>query len=97
MFRTASLQSNTLFHLGAFMLPFDGGIMNQFTCYMVRDTEFTGEMHHTIYTRDTIYTRGMTELLSAERILQVVADYKPAFYMAGPYHVQAVSCLVSWV
>ena len=103
MFRTASLQSNTLFHLGAFMLPFDGGIMNQFTCYMVRDTEFTGEMHATIYTRGTIYTyhtiytRGMTELLSAERILQVVADYKPAFYMAGPYHVQAVSCLVSWV
>ena len=91
MFRTASLQSNTLFHLGAFMLPFDGGIMNQFTCYMVRDTEFTGEMHA------TIYTRGMTQLLSAERILQVVADYKPAFYMAGPYHVQAVSCLVSWV
>ena len=41
--RTASLQSNTLFHLGAFMLPFDGGIMNQFTCYMVPDTEFTGE------------------------------------------------------
>ena len=39
----------------------------------------------------------MTELLSAERILQVVADYKPAFYMAGPYHVQAVSCLVNWV
>ena len=35
--------------------------------------------------------------MSAERILQVVADYKPAFYMAGPYHVQAVSCLVNWV
>ena len=46
--RTASLQSNTLFHLGAFMLPFDGGIMNQFTCYMVRDTEFTGEKHDII-------------------------------------------------
>ena len=41
--RTSSLQSNTLFHLGAFMLPFDGGIMNRFTCYMVKDTEFTGE------------------------------------------------------
>ena len=53
--RTASLQSNTLFHLGAFMLPFDGGIMNQFTCYMVRDTEFTGEKHDIIYTHDIIY------------------------------------------
>ena len=41
--RTSSLQSNTLFHLGAFMLPFDGGIMNRFTCYMVKDTEFTGK------------------------------------------------------
>ena len=40
--RTSSLQSNTLFHLGAFMLPFDGGIMNRFTCYMLKDTEFTG-------------------------------------------------------
>ena len=44
-----------------------------------------------------LHTRVVTELLSAERILQVVADYKPAFYMAGPYHVQAVSCLVNWV
>ena len=56
--RTASLQSNTLFHLGAFMLPFDGGIMNQFTCYMVRDTEFTGEKHDIIYTHElTTHTR----------------------------------------
>ena len=40
--RTISLQSNTFFHMGAFILPFDGGIMNQFTCYFVKDTEFTG-------------------------------------------------------
>jgi len=68
--RTISLQSNTFFHMGAFILPFDGGIMNQFTCYFVKDTEFT-----------------------AERLIQAVNDYKPAFYMAGPYHVQAVSCM----
>jgi len=68
--RTISLQSNTFFHMGAFILPFDGGIMNQFTCYFVKDTEFT-----------------------AERLLQAVNDYKPAFYMAGPYHVQAISCM----
>ena len=86
--RTSSLQSNTLFHLGAFMLPFDGGIMNRFTCYMLKDTEFTG--------RRTLFPPRVirSELFSAERILQVVHDYKPAFYMAGPYHVQAVSCLV---
>jgi len=68
--RTSSLQSNTLFHAGAFLLPFDGGIRNKFTCYFLKDTEFTGE-----------------------RLLKIIHDYKPAFYMAGPYHVQAMSCL----
>ena len=45
------------------MLPFDGGIMNQFTCYMVRDTEFTGEMHATIY---ILHTRHDGALVSGE-------------------------------
>ena len=51
------------------MLPFDGGIMNQFTCYMVRDTEFTGEMHATIYTLHTrhyLHTRHDGALVSGE-------------------------------
>jgi len=68
--RSNSLASNTFFHLGAFMLPFDGGIMNKFTCYFVKDTEFT-----------------------AEKLLQVVNDYKPVFYMSGPFHIQAISNL----
>ena len=42
MKRTSSLQSNTLFHAGAFLLPFDGGIRNKFTCYFLKDTEFKG-------------------------------------------------------
>ena len=40
--RTSSLQSNSFFHLGGFVLPFDGGIRNRFTCYFVKDTQFTG-------------------------------------------------------
>ena len=70
------------------MLPFDGGIMNRFTCYMLKDTEFTGESYN------LPQAISKFNIISAERILQVVHDYKPAFYMAGPYHVQAVSCLV---
>ena len=116
--RTISLQSNTFFHMGAFILPFDGGIMNQFTCYFVKDTEFTGGKAKINCANLTFYLlhssfchfplsaflfivlfnilmQTMKQIFfSAERLLQAVNDYKPAFYMAGPYHVQAISCMV---
>ena len=31
--------------------------------------------------------------IPGERLLKIIHDYKPAFYMAGPYHVQAMYCL----
>ena len=35
------------------------------------------------------------QCISAERMIQVIAKYKPLFYMANPYHVQALSTLAS--
>jgi acetyl-CoA synthetase len=38
---TVSLSSNILFHQGAFLLPFDGGIFNRFTCCFIREEDFS--------------------------------------------------------
>ena len=40
--RSISLSSNIMFHAGAFLLPFDGGIMNRFTCCLIKEEDFTG-------------------------------------------------------
>ena len=41
--RSISLSSNIMFHAGAFLLPFDGGIMNKFTCCLIKEEDFTGQ------------------------------------------------------
>lgn len=40
--RSISLSSNIMFHAGAFLLPFDGGIMNKFTCCLIKEEDFNG-------------------------------------------------------
>ena len=49
--RSGSLQSNTMFHVGAFLLPLDGGVRNKFTCYIVQEKHFSRKqtptnLHH---------------------------------------------------
>ena len=36
-----------------------------------------------------------SQYISAQQMIQVIAKYKPLFYMANPYHVQALSTLAS--
>lgn len=86
--RSGSLQSNTMFHVGAFLLPLDGGIRNRFACYIVQEKHFSRESPG-----NKLCSR-VKNFLSAERMIQVIAKYKPLFYMANPYHVQSLSTLV---
>ena len=32
-----------MFHVGAFLLPLDGGVRNKFTCYIVQEKHFSRE------------------------------------------------------
>jgi len=37
---SVSLNSNIMFHAGAFLLPLDGGIMNRFTCCFIKESDY---------------------------------------------------------
>ena len=32
-----------MFHVGAFLLPLDGGVRNKFTCYILQEEHFSRE------------------------------------------------------
>jgi len=64
--RSISLSSNIMFHAGAFLLPFDGGINNKFTCCLIKEEDFTGQKALEVISmyKPSFYMAGTNHVLS---------------------------------
>ena len=82
MFRSISLQTNAMFHIPAFLNPLENGIRNRLTCYFLKD-----------FSRKNIvwFQHIPVIIISAERVLRSVSEYKPILYVGSVHQVKAVS------
>ena len=79
--RSISLSSNIMFHAGAFLLPLDGGIMNKFTCCLIREEDFSGSKALEVISdyKPSFYMAGTNHVLAVASLERESHDLSSLF------------------